>query len=79
MKRHGLHVTIAAIFVGFFSKPSADRSHDGRARADNNSARSNNDSAWGDNDRVCGDAARPVYSGRADDGACFRCCQGKAA
>ena len=79
MKRHGLHVIIPAVIVESSVNPSADRSHDGTSRGDNNSARSNNNSTWGDNDRACSDAARPVYSGRADDGACFRCRQGNEA
>jgi hypothetical protein len=65
MKRHGLHVIITAVIVESSVNSSADRSHDG-APGDNNST-------WGDNDRACSDAARPVYAGRADDGACFRC------
>jgi hypothetical protein len=72
MKRHGLHVMIPAAIVGPSVNPSADRS-------DNHSTRSNNNSTWRDNDRVGGDAARPVYSGRSDDGVCFRCRQGNEA
>ena len=69
---HGLHVIIPAVVVESSVHPSADRSHDGTVR-------SNNDSTWGDNDRARSNAARPVYSGRADDGACFRCRQGNEA
>ena len=79
MKRHGLHVIIRPSSLDLSVNPSADRSDNDRARSDNHRTRSNNNSTWGDNDRACGDAARPVYSGRADDGACFRCRQGNEA
>jgi hypothetical protein len=79
MKRHGLHVIIAAVIVESSVNPSADRSDNDRVRSDNHSTRSNNNSTGGDNDRARGDAARPVYSDRADDGACFRCRQGNEA
>jgi len=72
------HIIIPALIVESSVNPSTDRSHDG-ARGDNNSARSNNNSTWGDNDRACSDATRPVYAGRADDGACFRRRQGNEA
>jgi hypothetical protein len=72
------NIIIPALIVESSVNPSTDRSHDG-ARGDNNSARSNNNSTWGDNDRACSDATRPVYAGRADDGACFRRRQGNEA
>jgi hypothetical protein len=71
MKRHGLHVISRPSSLDLSVNPSADRSDNDRARSDNHRTRSNNNSTWGDNNRACGDAARPVYSGRADDGACL--------